>query len=64
MTRTFKIGLFVDCIITFFEMGLIVLKLFGVIDWNWGLVLIPAWVDLGVFITALIYKCVRSGKRI
>jgi len=32
----------------------IVLKLVGTIDWTWGQVLIPLWIDLGLSAIALI----------
>ena len=32
----------------------IVLKLVGVITWSWWIVLIPLWIELGIFIIGLI----------
>lgn len=32
----------------------IVLKLVGVISWSWWIVLIPLWIELGIFIIGLI----------
>ena len=32
----------------------IVLKLCGVIDWSWGVVLFPLWIQLGIFAIGLI----------
>lgn len=32
----------------------IVLKLVGVIDWSWWLVLIPLWISLGLFVLAFV----------
>lgn len=38
-----------------------VLKLTGLIDWSWGLVLVPLWIDIGfgllyIIIALIIYK--------
>ena len=46
------------------EIIFIVLKLVGVIDWSWWIVLIPLWIDLGmsfilVFIVFIISKSMR-----
>ena len=32
----------------------IVLKLVGVIDWSWWLVLIPLWISLGLFVLVFV----------
>ena len=32
----------------------IVLKLVGVIDWSWWLVLIPLWISLGFFVLGFV----------
>ena len=32
----------------------IVLKLVGVIDWSWWLVLIPLWISLGLFVLGFV----------
>lgn len=45
----------------------IVLKLTGLIDWSWPIVLIPLWIDIGIFWIALfififIYICDYKHK--
>ena len=32
----------------------VVLKLVGVINWSWWLVLIPLWIELGIFVITLL----------
>lgn len=45
----------------------VVLKLTGVIDWSWWLVLSPIWVVLGllvcIFAGSFIYVCIRKMHR-
>lgn len=36
----------------------IVLKLIGVINWTWPVVLIPLWVDLGLILFALLFAII------
>ena len=33
----------------------IVLKCIGAVDWTWGHVLIPLWIDLGIFAFSVVY---------
>lgn len=40
---------------------LIILKIFKVIDWSWGIVLIPLWLFL-VWGFAIIYSCCAIGR--
>lgn len=35
----------------------IILKLFGLINWSWGLVLWPLWVSIVIIIIAVIILC-------
>jgi len=35
----------------------IILKLFGLINWSWGLVLWPLWVSIVIIIIAIIILC-------
>ena len=32
----------------------VVLKLIGVINWSWWIVLIPLWIELGIFVIMLL----------
>ena len=41
------------CLIVF-----IILKCVGVIDWAWGLVLLPLWIDLGLYTLIIIIKII------
>lgn len=41
------------CLIVF-----IILKCVGVIDWAWGLVLLPLWIDLGLYTILIIIKII------
>lgn len=34
----------------------IVLKLIGTIDWSWGLVLLPLWIDIGLYAILIGFK--------
>lgn len=46
------------------EIIFIVLKLVGVIDWSWWIVLIPLWIDLGMsFILVLIVFIISKSMR-
>lgn len=36
------------------QVAFIVLKLTHTVDWSWGIVLIPLWIELGLFVLALI----------
>ena len=46
------------------EIIFIVLKLVGVIDWSWWVVLIPLWIDLGMsFILVLIVFIISKSMR-
>lgn len=36
------------------EIIFIILKLVSVINWSWWLVLIPLWIDIGIFVVYLI----------
>lgn len=36
------------------EIVFIILKLLGVVDWNWWIVLIPVWFDLGISLLIII----------
>lgn len=46
------------------EIIFIVLKLVGVIDWSWWIVLIPLWIDLGMsFILVLIVFIISKSLR-
>ena len=38
----------------------IVLKLIGVINWSWWLVLIPLWIDIACFIIGIIIVLVNK----
>ena len=40
-------------ITTVVQIVFIILKLVGVIDWSWAVVLIPLWIDLGIVAFAL-----------
>lgn len=48
------------CLIVF-----IILKCVGVIDWSWGLVLLPLWIDLGLYTILIIIKIIirENDKR-
>lgn len=48
------------CLIVF-----IILKCVGVIDWSWGLVLLPLWIDLGLYTILTIIKIIirENDKR-
>ena len=37
---------------TVVQIVFIILKLIGTIDWPWGVVLIPLWIDLGILVLA------------
>ena len=39
---------------TLLQIAFIVLKLCGVINWSWGLVLLPLWIGLGITVISLI----------
>ena len=46
------------------EIIFIVLKLVGVIDWSWWIILIPLWIDLGMsFILVLIVFIISKSMR-
>ena len=36
----------------------IILKLFGLINWSWGLVLWPLWLSIVIIIIAMIIMCI------
>lgn len=38
----------------------IVLKLTGLIDWNWFAVLIPLWVELGIIISICLFFYLKN----
>lgn len=44
------------------QIAFIVLKLCGVIDWSWWVVLIPIWVDIGVVAVVLILALILYLK--
>lgn len=48
------------CLIVF-----IILKCIGVIDWSWWLVLLPLWIDLGLYTILMIIKIIirENDKR-
>lgn len=46
------------CLIVF-----IILKCVGTIDWSWWLVLLPLWIDLGIYTLITIIKIIISFKR-
>ena len=49
------------------EIVFIILKLLGVINWSWWIVLIPLWIDLGVTLLAIfiiiIVAIIMANKR-
>ena len=52
-------------IATVVQIVFIILKLVGVIDWPWGIVLIPLWIELGLtaFVLLLWWAAVAFKKR-
>lgn len=52
-------------IATVVQIVFIILKLVGVIDWSWGIVLIPLWIELGLtaFVLLLWWAAVAFKKR-
>ena len=49
------------------EIVFIILKLLGVINWSWWIVLIPLWIDLGITLLAIliiiIVAIIMANKR-
>ena len=49
------------------EIVFIILKLLGIINWSWWIVLIPLWIDLGVTLLAIliiiIVAIIMANKR-
>jgi len=41
----------------------IVLKLMGIINWSWWLVLLPEIIAFSVCIIAIVVSCIRSGSK-
>ena len=41
---------------------LIILKIFKVIDWSWGIVLIPLWLFFVWGFAIIIYSCCAIGR--
>lgn len=48
------VTMFVSLLSTVF----IVLKLTGVIDWNWWWVLAPIWIFAGLFVLLILFACI------
>lgn len=42
-------------ITTVVQIVFIILKLIGTIDWPWGIVLIPLWIELALILIAIVY---------
>ena len=48
------------------EIVFIILKLLGIINWSWWIVLIPLWIDLGItllIILVIIVAIIMDNKR-
>ena len=49
------------------EIVFIILKLLGIINWSWWIVLIPLWIDLGVslliILVIIIVAIIMANKR-
>ena len=48
------------------EIVFIILKLLGIINWSWWIVLIPLWIDLGItllVILVIIVAIIMTNKR-
>lgn len=41
----------------------IILKLIGTIDWSWGLVLLPLWIDIGFYTLLIAFKLFIDHRR-
>ena len=41
----------------------IILKLIGTIDWSWGLVLLPLWIDIGLYTLIILFKVFLDRRR-
>ena len=42
------------------QIVLIILKLVGVINWSWWVVLIPMWITIGMWVLFIIIMCVNE----
>ena len=47
--KTVTIDLNISGILSILLIMFIILKVTGVINWGWGLVLLPLWIELGLF---------------
>lgn len=47
--KTVTIDLNISGILSILLIIFIILKVTGVINWGWGLVLLPLWIELGLF---------------
>lgn len=49
------------------EIVFIILKLLGIINWSWWIVLIPLWIDLGItlliILVIIIVAIIKANKR-
>ena len=48
------------------EIVFIILKLLGVINWSWWIVLIPLWIDLGITLLVILFiivAIIMANKR-
>lgn len=48
------------------EIVFIILKLLGIINWSWWIVLIPLWIDLGITLLVILFiivAIIMANKR-
>lgn len=48
------------------EIVFIILKLLGIINWSWWIVLIPLWIDLGITLLVILFiivAIIMTNKR-
>lgn len=46
------------------QIVLIVLKLVGVIDWSWGVVLTPLWIDITLLVVIVFWLWLKDAWRL